>query len=358
MKAHAPLLTLVLALLVTFETAPAWANDNIVSTVTPLTNPYTDPPIIQINGISQGNIRLLYTVIGTQFPCGVQNPFATLNLGMVDQMGSGPIRGSYPATLSLADSGNGTPVQLSPAPASFTVNGIGWNDNSTVSLNIDCARLPSPTDGQVIDGQMNESTNHGSHLNTITSVQVHIMLVFPGNACLKLYSLESDQGTFEQLTSVTVIPLSAFTKSTDPSAVSVDGLVANTCTVPETFDMAINLGQYWQNNAGPNIASATYTYTTAGEFDPTNYGLAAWGTGTLQGETLCIANFTLQPGYSLLTRVYSQIIAGVPMTSLPHGSFPFAASLYVPNTSCAGSLLPTTLVSPSNPANSALTWTY
>jgi hypothetical protein len=277
---------------------------------------------------------------------------------MVDQRGSGPIRGSYPADLSLADSGNGTPVQLSPSPNDFTVTGIGWNNNSTVTVNIDCASLPNPTDGQVIDGQMNESTNTGSHLNTISSVQVHIMLVFPGNACLKLYSLESDQGTFDLLTSVTVIPQAAFVKSTDPSAVSVDGMVVNTCTVPETFDLGINLGQYWQNNMGPNIGSATYTYTTAGAFDPNNYGLAAWGTGTPQGETLCIKNFTLQPGYSFLTRVYSQIIAGTPMTSLPQGSFPFAASLYAPNTSCAGSLLPTTLVSPANPGTSSMTWSF
>jgi hypothetical protein len=358
MKGKAPLPALSLALLVILITGSAWANDQIISTVTPLTNPYTNPPIIHVNGIAQGNIRLVYTVVGTQFPCGAQNPFATFNLGMVDQMGSGPMRGSYPADLSLADSGGGTPVQLSPAPNDFTVTGIGWNDNSTVTVNIDCSSLPSPFDGEIIDGQMNQSTNTGSHLNTISTVQVHIMLVFPTNACLKLYSFESNQGTFDLLTSVKVIPQTAFTKSTDPSAVSVDAMVVNTCSVPQSFDIGINLGQFWQNNTGPNVSSATYTYTTAGEFDPTDYGLAGWGTGTQQGETLCITDFTLQPGYSFLTRVYSQIIPRVPLTSLPHGSFSFGASLYAPNTSCAGSLLPSSLVGPSNPGTSAMTWTY
>ena len=358
MKRNAPLFVSLAAVFVMTLTASAWGNDNIVSTVTPLTNPYSNPPIIQINGISQGNIRLVYTVVGTQFPCGVQNPFATFNLGMVDQRGSGPIRGSYPATLTLADSGNGTPVQLAPSPTSFTVNGIGWNDNSNVSINIDCGSLPPPTDGEVIDGQMNESTNTGSHLNTISSIQVHIMLVFPANACLKLYSLESDQNTFDLLTDVKVIPQNSFTKATDPSAVSVDGLVVNTCTVPEAFDIGINLGQFWENNSGPNIGSATYTYTTAGVFDPTNYGLAAWGTGTLQGETVCVKNFSLQPGYAFLMRVYSQIIPGVPVTNLPPGSFGFGAAMYTPSSNCAGSLLPSSLVGPSNPASSSLAWSF
>jgi hypothetical protein len=358
MKRNAPLFTSLAVVFVIALTGSAWANDNVVSTVTPLTNPYSNPPIIQINGTSQGNIRLVYTVVGTQFPCGAQNPFGTFNLGMVDQRGSGPVRGSYPATLSLADSGNGTPVQLAPSPSTFTVNGIGWSDNSNVSINIDCGSLPAPADGQVIDGQMNESTNSGSRLNTISTIQVHIMLVYPANACLKLYSLESDQNTFDVLTDVKVIPMVAFTKSTDPSAVSVDALVVNTCTVPEAYDVAVNLGQFWENNGGPTISSATYAYTTAGPFDPTNYGLAAWGTGTQQGETLCVKNFTLQPGYSFLMRVYSQIIPGTPLTSLPPGSFGFSAWLYTPSSNCAGSLLPNSLVGPSNPGTSSLTWTY
>ncbi|HZP23030.1 MAG TPA: hypothetical protein VFB04_06270 [Terriglobales bacterium] len=354
MKRIAPLWMFALLVL---GTGAAWGNDAIVSTVTPLTNPYSNPPIVQINGVSQGNIRLVYTVVGTQFPCGPQNPFATFNLGMLDQRGSGPVRGSYPATLSLADSGNGTPVQLAPLPNSFTVNGIGWSDNSNVSVNIDCGSLPAPADGQVIDGQMNQSTNNGSHLNTISTIQVHIMLVFPTNACVKLYSFQSDQNTFDILTGVTVIPMNSFTKSTDPSSVSVDGMVVNTCTTPQSFDIAANLGQYWQNIAGSSIGSSTYTYTTAGEFDPTSYGLAAWGTSTPQGETLCVKNFTLAPGYSLLMRVYSVVVPWTPLVNLPQ-PFPYSATLYSPGSNCAGNLLPSTLVGPNNPATSSLPWTY
>jgi hypothetical protein len=355
MKNFAPIRLLLISLLM-LTAASAWANDQIVSTVTPVTNPYSSTPIIQINGVSQGNIRLVYTVIGTHFPCGPQNPFATFNLDMLDQQGNGSIRGSYPATLSLADSGNGTPVQLSPSPDTFTVNGIGWSDNSNVSVNIDCGSLPAPFDGQIIDGQMNQSANNNAHLNTVSSVQVHIMLVFP-TACLKLYSFESDQNTFDLLTSVKVVPKTAFVKATNPSAVSVDGMVVNTCSDPQAFDIGINLGQYW-TNTGANINAATYTYTTSGEVDPSNYGLSTWGVGTLQGQTLCIKNFTVQPGYSFLTRVYSQIMAGTPMMNLPTGSFAFGATLYTPSSNCSGNLLPSTLISPNNPASSSLAWSY
>src|SRR5215475_800018 len=99
MKKTASLRLLVASFLV-LSAAAAWANDQIVSTVTPLTNPYSNTPIIQINGVSQGNIRLVYTVIGTHFPCGPQNPFATFSLSMLDQQGNGPVRGSYPVSLS------------------------------------------------------------------------------------------------------------------------------------------------------------------------------------------------------------------------------------------------------------------
>ncbi len=84
MKISAPLVILLTLLL--FTTTVAWANDDIISMVTPLTNPYSQPPIIQVNGVSQGHIRLTYTVVGYSFPCGAQNPFATFNLGLLDQL--------------------------------------------------------------------------------------------------------------------------------------------------------------------------------------------------------------------------------------------------------------------------------
>ena len=254
-------------------------------------------------------------------------------------------------------------MQLSGSPASFTVTGIGWNDNSTVTVNVpNCAGLPT-ADGSVIDGQLGESANTGSHLDTISEIQVHIMLVYPASGpCLKLYSLESDQDTFDLLTSVTVIAPRTTVKATNPGSMSADALVVNTCAVPETYDVMENLDPNWQTTPGPNaVGNATFTYTTGGEFDPTTYGLATWGAGSPQGQKLCINNFTLQPGDSFLMRVHSQIM-NVPVINLPGypsgGNFSFSSSLFTPNTSCLGSLLPTSLVSPANPATSSLAWTF
>ena len=45
------------------------------------------------------------------------------------------------------------------------------------------------------------------------------------------------------------------------------------------------------------------TDTTAGEFDANDYNLARWGTGSPQGETLCIKSFTLTLGDLRFRRV-------------------------------------------------------
>ena len=45
------------------------------------------------------------------------------------------------------------------------------------------------------------------------------------------------------------------------------------------------------------------TDTTAGEFDPNDYNLARWGTGSPPGETLCIKTFTLRLGDLRFRRV-------------------------------------------------------
>ena len=190
MKSKQIYVILGLVLMLATAGGTALANDNIKSNVTiPVGQPV---PIIENNGTASGTIRLNYTFAGTEFQCG---PFAQFNLDMIDELGTGQ-GGSYPADLNLAVSGLGTPVQLSPSPNYFSVNGVGWGGSSLVTVNIDCGNLDDdPTDGDVIDGQMNVRatvpSGHGSaHLDTITTIQVHIKLIFP-TACLKLYSFES-----------------------------------------------------------------------------------------------------------------------------------------------------------------------
>jgi hypothetical protein len=348
-------------LLLAVASTTAVANDQIISTVTIPAGQQRVPDIVN-NGVPSGTIQLWYSYIGTSFPCG---QFAQFNLGLVDMPGTSGRSPSYPVDLGLVQSGNGTPVQffsnspVSPNPALFTVSGPGWSSSSLVTVFIDCSQLSAPADGQDIVGNLNEQTNpQGAHLDTISTIQVHIKLVFP-TACLKLYSFESDQDTGVLLSSV-VVNANKFgsVRSTSPGSLSVDALVVNTCPSPQSFDLAVGLDSDWETVPNNNPGNATFTYMEIGEVDPSTYSLAAFGTGTPQGEKLCLTNVTVPAGDSLLTRVHSAIVSVISVGSLPgDGDFDFSAALYTANTSCSGALLGTSIVDPSNPASSVLTYT-
>lgn len=351
-------IVLVLAFLAVGAALPAAANDNIVSTVT-IPNGQPQPMIVN-NGVPNGTIQLWYTVTGNQFPCG---PFAIFNLGLTDQQGSG-VAPTYPVTLNLVQSGAGTPVQFAPTPASFSVTGTNWTDTSQVQVSIDCSKIPQPEfDGQDIVGNLNEETNpQGAHLNTISTIQVHIKLVIP-TPCLKLYSLETDlDGTILSTITVRANKKSQVT-STNPGQISVDGLVANTCPTDQSFDLLVTLDPEWRTNPHDNPGNAVFTYTTTGEVDPSTFNLSAFGTGTPQHQNLCIRNVTLPAGDSFLTTVHSEINTsyngGLTVSLLPTNpnAFTFSVTLYPANSGCSGTPLDNNLVGPSNPAISLLPYT-
>ena len=353
MKGKARLTGLALALLLALVSTTAWGNDKIISTVTPVSGP---TPIIEVNGVAQGNIRLNYTVQGTTFPCG---PFAEFDLGLEDQRGTGQ-GGTYPAELKLSVSGNGTPVQLLPSPDEFSVGSVGWKGSSRVTVYINCSKVSTtPSDGDVLDGQMNESTPPQAHLDTITTVQVHITLAVPTADCLKLYSFESYQDTGDLLSHVDVRAPSGNVRSTNPGQVSVDAMVVNTCQWDKSFDLLVSLDPDWQTNPSGNPGNATFTYTTAGEYDLSTYNFNTFdasGTETKQGQKLCLTNLTLPAGDSFLTRVHSAIKDGLSTSDLPiDGDFDFSATLYSANTTCTGD--PLAGVGPINPDTSHLTYT-
>jgi hypothetical protein len=334
--------------------AVASANDNIVSSVSiPSGQPV---PIIADNGSASGTIRLNYTYVGTSFPCG---PFAQFTLGLSDQAGGGTA-GTYTSELALAQLGSGTPVQMAALPSLLDVSGPGWSANSTVTVSIDCSKLVgSPRDGDTIDGQIGESisvvgSHANPHVNTITSVQVHITLVVP-TTCIKLYSFESDQDTGDLVTSVVVNASRGTIRSTNPGQLSVDVLVVNTCQVTETFDALVSLDPMWDTNPHGNPGNATFTYTTAGEFDPATYSLAAFGSGTPQGEKLCLGNVSLPSGFSFLVRVHSAIIGGSVLNLPADGDFDFGGALYSAGSNCAAAYVGA--VDPSNPVWSKVTYT-
>ncbi|HEU4983731.1 MAG TPA: hypothetical protein VFT88_13710 [Acidobacteriaceae bacterium] len=337
--------------------ASAFANDQLTSSVTPLTGP---TPVIVNNGVPSGTIQLWYHVVGTQFTCG---QFAQFTLNLNDAAGTSGQTPNYPVTLNLADSGNGTPVQLAPATGSFSVADNIWSGSTTVTVNIDCSKLGAPTDGQGIVGNLNVSTSpSGSHLNTISTIQVHIVLAFPAeSACLKLYSFQTDPDTGALLTTISLVENAhkGTVTSTNPGIVSVDGLVVNTCPDSESFGLGIGLDSNWSTNPSNNPGNAVFTFTETGALDPTvtNFTVPTTG-GTGQGQALCLDNVSLPSGSSYLATVHSQLNSGIAISSLPAAAFTFSAALSTAGTSCSsGSYLPNTLVSPGNPVSSSLPYT-
>lgn len=346
----------VCALLLSVASIPALANDQITSTVT---NAATGPQAIIVNnGQPSGTIQLWYTVTAATFPCGA---FSTFNLALHNAAGTNGKAPTYPVTLNLAQSGNGTPVQFSPVTPSFSVTGATWSGSTQVPVSIDCTKLPSgaPYDGEEIVGNLNEQTSpSGAHLDTISTIQVHIKLSIPNGACLKLYSFQTDQDTGDQLSAISVTANKNLSvKSTSPGTLSVDGLVVNTCSTSQSFDLAVGLDPQWETIPNNNAGNAVFSYSAStGDIDLSTYSLAAFGVGTPQGEGVCLANMTLAPGDSFLETVHSKLKDGFNTADLPTDkAFAFSAQVSAANTGCsANSLLS---ASPSNPANSPLPFT-
>jgi hypothetical protein len=330
----------------------AWASDSVSSNVTIAAD--QRQAVIVNNGGPPGTIQLWYTFTGTALPCG---QFAQFNLGLLDQQGTNGASTSYPQNLYLVQSGNGA-VSFSPvypdAAATISVSGPGWTASSTVNVSIDCSKLGTPYDGQDIVGNLNESTDPGAHLNTPTTVQVHIKLIFP-TACVKLYSFQADQATGFLASDIVVnAKKGGSITSTNPGQLSVDGLVTNLCDTPAQFDMAVGLDNSWWTNPTGNPGNATFLYSYQGIVDPDTYLLATTGTMLKKGQKLCIENETLQGGASLLMTVHSAMIAT--NTSQLANPFGFSTTLYTAGSGCTGSPLVGDF--DPNPANATSTLPY
>ncbi len=365
MRSKMSYMILGFVLMLAATASAALANDSIISGVSiPSNQPI---PIVQENGSAKGTIQLYYKAIGSNFPCG---EFAQFSLDLTGQQSTNKQGGSYPAYLKLQQIGNGSAVKLTADPSSWTVPGYDWEGSSTIRIFIDCSQIPSnPLDGAEIVGNLNESAtiseidNRSAHIDTITNIQVHITLSHP-TTCLKLYSFESYQdpeGTNQAgdlLTSIGVTSSNGNVRSTDPGQVSVDAMVINICTTPQSFDLGIGLDPLFETNPNGNSGNATFTYRTYGNFEPQTYTLSTFGAGSPEGEILCLGNVTLGAGEAYLVRVHSALQKKLLVSDLPQDfSFDFGATLFVAATECKGALLDASLVTPANPAESHLAFT-
>jgi hypothetical protein len=294
-----------------------------------------------------GTVQLFYTVQGYQFPAG---QFATFDLGLSVAAGKPNPATGYPVALTLNQTGSAN-LDLQPASSAFSVTSAAWSDHTTVTIVIP-AGAPS-ADGTDLVGNMQISAPGGAHLDTVTTVQVHIKLVYP-TTCLKLYNFITDEAFTQTVTNTNVNVNNRngkVTATTPYGQLSDNVLVVNTCSADESFDVAIALDPWFRTNPSGNPGNAVFTYATIGELDPSSFNIVAFGAGTAQGQSLHLTNITVAAGDMFLMTVHMTINKGVLWTGGNSGTFSFSAGLYVNGTS---TLLGG--VDATNPASAILTY--
>lgn len=343
----------VSAIIALASAGTASAEDAVRAGVTPNTPP---TPIVTLNGTGLtpgtyaiGTIQLFYTVQAFQFPVG---QFATFNLDLAIEAGKPNPATAYPVPLTLEQTGSSN-LTLTPSTSSFSVTTSAWTSSTIVTIAIP-AGVPND-DGTDLVGNLQIKANGQSHLGTATTVQVHIKLVYP-DECLKLYDFITDADLAHIVTStnVNVNPKNKVTATTPYGQLSANLLVVNTCAVSETFDVRATLDPWFATNPSGNPGNAVFTYSTAGELDPSTFNIAAFGTGSPQGQSLQFTNVSVAAGDMFLMTVHISINKGNLWNGGSAGTFSFSGALYANGTSF-GALL--TGVGPSNPAIATLTYT-
>jgi hypothetical protein len=346
MKTKATLMFLALVFLLAGAAETAFGKDAVGATVSKATG----SPVIVNNGNANANgtfaigtIQLFYTVNAYQFTAGT---FATFDVDWTDIGGysSGPATNYSSGVTLYLDQIGGTDVILSPNPASFPVTYAGQTGVSTVTISIN-GNVPSDPalncDGCELVGNLRLGTApSGAHLDTVTNIQVHIKLVHPTN-CLKVYNFLTDQDfTMGILSSTTVKVKNGVVKSSNPGQYSDNVLIANTCASDQYFDLGIVLDPSFQTNPHDNPGQAVFTYSSSGIVDPTIFNITSFGTGSPQGQNLCLQDVKVTGGTTFLATVHSEVIKGLAATSLPSdGDLDFSASLYQNvNSGCTGAM--------------------
>lgn len=341
-----------LALVYVCSAENAWAKDSMSVTVSGATG----SPVIVKNGAAAGTIQLFYTVNASAFPIGWSQTFklnwvTTPSARNATDYGTG-------ITFVLTQDQQGGYVDLAPSPDTFNLTATNRNGYSTVTVSIvpdKNGHLPLTVDGTDLVGNLKLAA--GPDVNTVTNIQVHILLVHPTD-CLKVYNFVTDQESkLETLDETTLnVPTrgskAGKVNSSTPGQFSDNVLVVNTCGSPHSFDLRIGL----DSSFAVQGANAVKTYSAAGEFNSSNFEPLLSGTEANKQQNLCLENVTVPADSSFLATVHSKIVDDLPQSLLPaDGTFDFAASVHDQvNTGCAGPLYS---VATPNPATFSLPFT-
>ncbi|HEX7230930.1 MAG TPA: hypothetical protein VF452_11095 [Candidatus Binatia bacterium] len=225
--------------------ASAWAKDAVVSAVsTPLSPP--NPIIIQ-NGTQYsqgtyaiGTIQLFYTVPAYQFPAG---NFGYFTLDLSIQGGKATPPTNYPVNLTLKQTGSAN-LDLDPVTENFNVDSVNWHGSTRVNINIPAAVASNPSfqvDGAELVGNLQMVTPSGSHLDTVTTIQIHLILTHPTD-CLKAYSFITNNDNTAQVNPIQVSKQSNNHKvSSNPQNPHYILVITNTCSVAQCMDTRFGL---------------------------------------------------------------------------------------------------------------------
>jgi hypothetical protein len=319
--------------LLAVTSALASAGDNVQVTASAVTG--WPEPAFKLNGNeqTQGTIQLHYVVEAYSFTPG---EFARFSLSMEALHLNGAANAVYPATLTLAQNGSSDLV-LTPTPAAIPVLAPGVLPVVEVSIVIPPG-VPSE-DGTDLVGNLNFSIPGQNKIGTPTSVQVHIRLAHPVG-CLHAFDFITDtelSTTYESMT-VKVNANKGWVSSSNPSQVSDNVLIANSCSWDEHFDLRIELDSRFDTSPSGGHGNAIHTYDSTGIVDADSFALGAFGEGSGQGQNLCLQNVTVPAGTSFLAAVHSSLIHHLDASLLGRAPFGFSASLTEANTGCAGVL--------------------
>jgi hypothetical protein len=268
----------------------AWAKDAVMAAVTAET---PSNPIIVRNGTEYsqgtyaiGTIQLFYTVPAYQFSAGY---FGSFYLGMSIKEGKGNPATNYPVGVSLQQTGSAN-LELVPQTNYYEIGSAAWTGGTSVHIYIPAAVANNPAfqvDGAELVGNLQMVAPGGSHLDTVTTVQVHLILAHP-TACLKSYSFITNN---ENTAEVELIQVSKNRNnqkvSSNPQNPHYINVVANICEVTQCMDARFTLNGDFQlkgAQAVKTFSSNSLIDSTAEVFD----FFASNPVATPRGVTLCL----------------------------------------------------------------------
>jgi hypothetical protein len=328
----------------------AWAGDNVSVTVSGVTGWPSPDIVLNGNATTQGTIQLFYNYTGYTFPVG---DFARFRVDMSSVHLGGAGNADYNnAVLTLIQNGSQNLILL-PDQSSFNVTHLGWTGSTEVLIRIPSG-VPS-ADGTDLVGNLNMSIPGSNHIGTVSTIQVHIRLVYP-TSCLKAYNFITDE-EFNGVTLATVnvnTHQDKVTGTSNPGQFSDNILIANTCSQDEVIDLRITLDRRWETNPkDPSQGNAVSTYSANGAFDPDSFMFDLFANKMSYQQNLCLQNLTIPAGTSLLAAVHSEVIKSQSWSTFGSDPFSFEAEIMQAGGTCGSAL--SFDVTP-NPISTTLPW--